>query len=83
MAGCDKMPTIVYAEEFRTPPNDAKFWRYLDLSHFLWLLSQRSLYFSKLTEFEDKWEGAVPAALLERYERSFKEESLPPESEQF
>jgi hypothetical protein len=77
------MPTMFHAEEFRTPPDDAKLWRYLDLSHFLWLLSQRSLYFSKLKEFEDKWEGAIPAALLEWHKRSFKEESLPPEPEQF
>jgi hypothetical protein len=33
----------------------------MDLSQFLWLLSARALYFAQATEFEDKWEGKLPA----------------------
>jgi hypothetical protein len=61
----------VIAVDTNPPPEYAELWRYLDLSSFLWLLSQRSLYFSKLTEFEDKWEEAIPAALLEWHKKSF------------
>jgi len=48
-----------------TPGDDVKLWRYMDLSRFLHLLSEREVYFSKLREFEDKWEGVVPNSLLE------------------
>jgi hypothetical protein len=43
-----------------TPADDKKLWRYMDLSQFLWLLYRKSLYFSELGEFTDKWEGALP-----------------------
>jgi hypothetical protein len=36
-----------------TPPDTTKVWRYLNLSHFLSLLSSRALYFASLAEFED------------------------------
>ncbi len=45
----------------RTPPDETKLWRYVDLSHFLSLLSRRALYFANLAEFDDLWEGALPA----------------------
>ena len=52
-----------------TPPDETKLWRYVDLSHFLWLLSQRSLYFANLTEFDDHWEGALPLGSIEGLKR--------------
>jgi hypothetical protein len=48
-----------------TPPDDTKLWRYLDLSHFLSLLYGQALYFANVIEFEDKWEGALPARMEE------------------
>jgi hypothetical protein len=33
-------------------------WRYMDVARFLALVDQKELYFSRLHEFEDKWEGA-------------------------
>jgi hypothetical protein len=57
-------------ESLSTPSDDTKLWRYLDLSHFLWLLSQQALYFANVKEFaDDAWEGALPAALLESIKR--------------
>ena len=47
-----------------TPPDSTKLWRYLDLSHFLWLLSRRSLYFANVRQFDDHWEGALPAGTV-------------------
>jgi hypothetical protein len=46
---------------------DAKLWRYMNLSQFLWLLSERSLYFAPLADFEDKWEGTPPSQSLEAF----------------
>ena len=33
-------------------------WRYMDLARFLALIDRKELYFSRLHEFEDTWEGA-------------------------
>lgn len=49
----------------KTPPDEDKLWRYMDLSQFIYLLSESCLYFSKLREFEDKWEGSFPNAMNE------------------
>jgi hypothetical protein len=57
-----------------TPPDDAELWRYLDLSHFLWLLSQQALYFANVKEFsDDAWEGAFPAGTEEALRRMYWE----------
>lgn len=37
-------------------------WRYMDVARFLALIDQKELYFSRLHEFEDKWEGACSLA---------------------
>ena len=44
---------------------DATLWRYMNLSQFLWMLYERSLYFATLSEFEDKWEGKLPSRVIE------------------
>jgi hypothetical protein len=59
-------------ESLRTPPDATKLWRYLDLSHFLWFLAQQSLYFANLTEFDDRWEGAIPAGTTEGLKRAYR-----------
>jgi hypothetical protein len=58
-------------ELLRTPPDATKLWRYLDLSHFLWFLSQQALYFANLIEFDDRWEGAIPAGTSEGLKRAY------------
>lgn len=45
---------------FQCPPNYYTLWRYMNLSAFITLLSERSIYFARLCEFEDKWEGSLP-----------------------
>jgi hypothetical protein len=52
--------------------DDTKLWRYLDLSHFLWLLSRQSLYFANRSEFDDPWEGAIPAETDESLKRTYR-----------
>jgi hypothetical protein len=47
------------------PRDEEKLWRYMDLSQFIYLLNESCLYFSKLREFDDKWEGFFPNAMNE------------------
>ena len=55
-----------------TPPDHVKLWRYVDLSHFLWFfINRRSLYFANVAEFDDRWEGALPAGTVEGLKRYF------------
>jgi hypothetical protein len=59
-------------ELLSTPPDNKKLWRYLDLSHFLWLLSRQALYFANVDEFGDRWEGALPAGSIEGLKRDLR-----------
>ncbi len=54
----------------QTPPDDTKLWRYTNLSQFFWLLDTRSLYFARLSEFDDKWEGILPTTSIEGLKRT-------------
>jgi hypothetical protein len=49
----------------KTPRDEEKLWRYMDLSEFIYLLSESRLYFSELRQFPDKCEGAFPNAINE------------------
>lgn len=42
-------------------PN-TELWRYMDLARFLALIDQKQLYFSRLHELEDHWEGAYSSS---------------------
>ena len=42
-----------------TPGPDTVIWRYMDLPKFLMLLEYRALYFSLLSELDDKWEAVI------------------------
>jgi hypothetical protein len=60
-------PRLRYTERdiFQTPSDTSRLWCYLDLSEFLWLLQARALYFARVTEFDDKWEGKLPKSFSE------------------
>lgn len=51
-------------EQFPGPPDECVLWRYMDLSGFLVLLREKSIYFSKLSAFEDEWEGSPPVEFV-------------------
>jgi hypothetical protein len=57
------MPIVHNDWGLEVPPDNAKLWRYLDLSCFISLISQCTLHFSLVKDFEDSWEGTLPAAL--------------------
>jgi hypothetical protein len=56
-------------ESLDTPEDDTILWRYLDLSHFLNLLNRQTFYFANRREFDDSWEGAIPATTTEAAKR--------------
>jgi hypothetical protein len=73
---CGEMPIVRNDYGLKAPQGNAILWRYLNLSHFLALLSKRELHFASLDEFEDKWEGARPEVLkidLTNSEKDMKE----------
>lgn len=46
---------------YEIPPQAASLWRYMDLAKFLYLLRAKSLYFARLDQLGDSWEGAKGA----------------------
>jgi|SRR5665213_93287 len=44
---------------FVQPPNDAKIWRYMDISKLVSILNTGSLFFPRADRFSDAWEGSV------------------------
>jgi hypothetical protein len=45
---------------FRTLSGNRIIWRYMSLGKFVWLIAQESLYFSRLDQHHDSWEGLLP-----------------------
>ncbi len=56
--------------QFKTPADDTKLWRYMNLSQFMWMLFSGSLYFSTLRELQDPWEGTWASAFFSHLEKS-------------
>jgi hypothetical protein len=51
---------------FQPPPDDnASIWRYTDLAKLVFLLHTKSLHFTRLDCFEDRFEGALPKRYVE------------------
>jgi hypothetical protein len=49
-----------YNRVFETPPPRTKIWRYMSFSKFVWLIAEEKLYFSRLDQHTDAWEGMLP-----------------------
>lgn len=45
---------------FETPPRACTVWRYMSFAKFVWLIAKESLYFSRLDQHDDWWEGLLP-----------------------
>lgn len=45
---------------FKTPPRTSTVWRYMSFANFVWLIAKESLYFSRLDQHDDWWEGLLP-----------------------
>lgn len=56
-----------------TLPKETDFlWRYMSFEKFVSLLSEESLFFSRVDKFEDPFEGFIPPSVTEHYERNRK-----------
>ena len=52
---------------------DPIIWRYLNLAKFIHLIAFRTLHFTRIDQFHDKFEGSYPVKNLKEWEdRSFK-----------
>jgi len=52
----------------KTPRDEEKLWRYMDLSQFIYLVGESCLYFPSLNQLrkcDDAWEGYLPKAMNE------------------
>lgn len=46
-------------DDFPIPPDETIVWRYMDLTKFLLMLEQKSLYFASIRELTDPWEASL------------------------
>ena len=60
-------------ENISPPPLDAVLWRYMSFNHFVSLLENSALWFTRIDKFDDEHEGAIPLTSLEAYESRFVE----------
>jgi len=44
---------------FETPPHSCSIWRYMSFTKFAWMIATKSLYFSRLDQLKDEWEGLI------------------------
>jgi hypothetical protein len=59
--------------EFKAPDDvDVSIWRYVDLAKFLDMLERKALYFSRLDQLGDDYEGAPSAASIEWWRRYYE-----------
>lgn len=47
------------------PPDDTVIWRYHTFTEFLAMLAEGSLYFCRLDQLHDEWEGVYPKGMLD------------------
>lgn len=45
---------------FQTPPYARIIWRYMSFEKFVWLIAQEKMYFARLDQHNDWWEGLIP-----------------------
>jgi hypothetical protein len=50
---------IVAKRVFETPPGTTPLWRYMDFSKYVAMLASQTLFFSRLDQFQDPFEGAM------------------------
>src|SRR6476661_1408535 len=55
------------------PPDDAVLWRFMDFTKYAALLQSGCLHFARLTEMQDKFEGALTRPTVEAMRSYFKE----------
>jgi hypothetical protein len=54
------------------PDVNAKLWRYMDLTKLLGIVATKTLRFTHISKFDDKYEGYVPVPSIEEYHELLK-----------
>ena len=54
-------------------PLEQRIWRYVDLTKFILMLMQRTIYFAPLSELEDPYEGYLPRCDAEAFSKILRE----------
>ena len=65
------------------PSEELVIWRYVDFTKFLDLLETKALFFSRVSELDDPFEGSFPSAqtVLERLKGALAPSGFPPDAE--
>jgi len=66
-------------DAFETPDSGVTIYRYMGVDQFMSLISSSKLHFTRLDEFEDKWEGAMPEREREDFVQLARERDVQPE----
>lgn len=56
---------------FKTPPDDCVIWRYMSFAKFAWLIAEEALYFPRIDQHTDDWEGLVSTTPEKIEDRKF------------
>jgi hypothetical protein len=51
----------------------SQIWRYLDLARFIHLISTKTLHFTRIDQFKDKFEGSYPLKNIQDWENQYTE----------
>lgn len=60
---------------FKTPPEQQIIWRYMSFDKFLWVLKQSKIHFHRVGDFEDRFEGTIPKALMQQRNQQIREQN--------
>ncbi len=52
---------------------DSQIWRYLDIAKFIHLLSTKTLHFTRMDQFKDKFEGSYPLKNISDWDKDYPE----------
>jgi len=71
---------IEYHSSYETPAGNQLLWRYMDAGQFLSLLTTSKLHFTRVDQFDDKWEGEAPELNVAAINQAVASGQLPPEA---
>jgi hypothetical protein len=52
--------------DIKTPNGNTSIWRYMGIEKFLYLITSRKLFFTRLSKMTDKYEGSVPEEIFHK-----------------
>lgn len=78
------MPVLVQGKVHRDKIDGRNvLWRYMDLTKFMDMIQNRTLFFTRADRFEDKYEGSFTKSIKEKIESAFLEKDLSSSYDEF